>query len=497
MKANYILKCYDKLLRDINNPKHIDDKKCIEDIQKFATESFVSYKVIFKKRNNSNDFIIEYPIHNLYPHAINFENLKSESHPQLEKFIPSILKELNLQDTNLKLHWSSQSGLKILYLLVDAKLESLSKINLLFIYYYQIVKNENINIKNCLKEKIFKYQSKNQIEQFIYKIQLSIENLIEITINQIKPNSVQELYKFSNQYNKTDHLKIIYIYLEKLLRFLEKEFSIYTSENSRVPFRTLMLEKQRLEPKLQFIESKFVESCSNEKLLTIALDPIGKIAAIVLNNKIDYYEFKYCKKYISACFDYFTMMVETTESNVIDLIFELDLNSLKLFEYKIDTIISDLNQLDSTNDKINLLYEKRKNINQSQIKILKSYFRDYPSIKTQAIGWIEEEIEFLNKNLKLKNINQTVQIEDKEKTKIHTDFSVAQLSYFFNILHQSGVIKHSNQRDIFRFIAENFKTKTTEQISVDSIKSRYYNVESNTKSVVREKIIDLLNLAKS
>jgi hypothetical protein len=58
------------------------------------------------------------------------------------------------------------------------------------------------------------------------------------------------------------------------------------------------------------------------------------------------------------------------------------------------------------------------------------------------------------------------------------------------------VIKESNQRDIFRFIAENFKTKTTDQISIDSIKSRYYNVESTTKSAVREKIIELLNLAK-
>lgn len=497
MKPKYILECYDKLLRDIINPKHIDDKKCIEAIQKLATESFMSYKVIFNNRKSTTDFTIEYPIHNLNPHATNFENLKQESHPELEKFIPSILKELNLHDGNIKLHWSSQNEIKILHILVDTKLESLSKRNLLFIYYYQLLKNENIKLKKRIKDQIFKYHSKDQIEQYINKTQLSIENLIERTINEIKPNSVNELYEFSNLYEKTDYLKISYLYLEKLQRFLDKEYPQFIEENSHVPFRTLILERQLLDPKLQLIKSKFSECCSNKKLLDIALEPIEKLATIALDKEVNYYEFKYCKQYILASYDYVTIKARATELEIIDLLLELDLNSLKLFAYKIDTIISVLNQLDSTNDKINLLFENRKLINQKQSKILKPFHKDYPSIKTQVTGWIEEEIEFLSKNLKLYAIGQPVQIENKEKTKIQTELSVAQLSYFFNILNQSGVIKQSNQRDIFRFIAENFKTKTTEQISVDSIKSRYYNVESTTKNAVREKIIHLLNLAKS
>lgn len=497
MKPKYILECYEKQIRDISNPKHFDDKKCVEAIQKLATESFVSYKVIFNKRKSTTDFTIEYPIHNLNPHSINFENLRQESHPELEIFIPSILKELNLQEDNIKLHWSSINEIKILYLLVDTNLESLSKRNLLFIYYYQLVKNENIKLKKRIKDQIFKYHSKDQIEQFIQKTQLSIENLIERTINDIKPISVYELYEFSTHYEKTDYLKITYHNLEKLLRFLAKEYPQFIAENRAMPFQTLMLELQTIEPKLQSVKSKFTESCSNKKLLSIAFGPIEKIATIRLENKVHYYEFKFCKQYIFACNDYFTIKVGTTESDIIDLLFELNLNSLKLFEYKIDIIISELNQLDSTNDKINLLYEKRKNINQMQTKIVKPFLKDYPSIKTQVIGWIEEEIEFLSKNLKLNAFSQKVQLENKEKTKIHTELSVAQLSYFFNILNQSGVIKQSNQREIFRFIAENFKTKTTDQISVDSIKSRYYNVESTTKNAVREKIIDLLNLAKS
>ena len=61
---------------------------------------------------------------------------------------------------------------------------------------------------------------------------------------------------------------------------------------------------------------------------------------------------------------------------------------------------------------------------------------------------------------------------------------------------ETGIIKHKNQTDVFRFISENFKTNNTEKISVASIKVKYYNVENSTKKALREKIIELLDLTK-
>jgi hypothetical protein len=61
---------------------------------------------------------------------------------------------------------------------------------------------------------------------------------------------------------------------------------------------------------------------------------------------------------------------------------------------------------------------------------------------------------------------------------------------------QTGIIKHNNQRDVFRMICENFKTKGTDSISMDSLSSKFYNVETSTKNTIKEKIIELLNLTK-
>lgn len=142
------------------------------------------------------------------------------------------------------------------------------------------------------------------------------------------------------------------------------------------------------------------------------------------------------------------------------------------------------------------MYKLLKNYNQRQTRNFIRYDVKLPSIKEQIINWIEEEIQYLQKKISLKT-SQTDSITITEnKIKFLTIFSVAQLSYFFGLLVKVGIIKHGNQRDIFRFIAENFKTNTTDKISADSINSKYYNVEAAAKNTVREKIIELLNFTK-
>lgn len=497
MKPKYLLESYDKLLRDLCNPKNISDQKCIEAIQKITTESFVSYKVIFNQRKNIIDYTIEYPIHNLNPNAVSFENLKPENHLELERYVPSILKELNLTEANPKLHWSSANGIKILHLLVDTKLEALSKNHLLFIYYYQTAKSVNNKIKNRFKDQIFTYNSNNKAKQFIHKMQASISALLTRTMLEIKPETLKDFYELSNHYHKTDYLKIIYIHLEKLLRFLEKEYPNHIDENGTVPIRTLLIEQLKQEHQLQLIKTKFTAYCTNKKLLEFALEPLQKISEITLNKNVNYHQLQYGRQYIVACNDFLKTNTQADENDIRNMLIELNYNSLNLFAHIVDNIIASLNAIDTTNDKIKYLFEIRKNLNQKPTKIIKPFYQEYPHIKSQIIGWIEEEIEFFQSSAHLTTKSHTVPGAIATKGKIQTELSVAQLCYLFNLMHQSGVIKESNQRDIFRFIAENFKTKTTDQISIDSIKSRYYNVESGTKSAVREKIIELLNLAKN
>ena len=102
----------------------------------------------------------------------------------------------------------------------------------------------------------------------------------------------------------------------------------------------------------------------------------------------------------------------------------------------------------------------------------------------------------MTKKIKLEANQFTNVASNEEKIKFLTGLSVAQLCYFFALLIETGIIDHKNHADIFRFISENFKTANTDTISRDSIKSKYYNIETSTKNAIREKIIALLTLTK-
>src|SRR5690606_15035311 len=112
-------------------------------------------------------------------------------------------------------------------------------------------------------------------------------------------------------------------------------------------------------------------------------------------------------------------------------------NSVKFFKYLTFEILEELETHKNDIQKINLLYKLLKNYNQKQIRNFIKYKPNLPSLKEQIISWIEEEIEYLTKKIKL-DTNQFINISsNEEKTKFLTGLSVAQLSYFFGLLMET------------------------------------------------------------
>lgn len=229
--------------------------------------------------------------------------------------------------------------------------------------------------------------------------------------------------------------------------------------------------------------------------MKLAYEPLLKIATINIQEKLTYYEFNYCSEFILTLYKQINFE-NISEETIKECLFDLNFNSTQFFDNLTDGILIELSKQENNIQKIDILYRLLKNYNQKQTRNFIKYNENLPSIKEQIISWIEEEIEYLSKKMKL-DANQFTNVANNEdKIKFLTGLSVAQLSYFFALLIETGIIKHKNQADIFRFISENFKTVNTDKISTDSIKSKYYNVETTTKNAVREKIIELLGLSK-
>lgn len=492
MKPKYFLENYDRILKEIKNPKIIFSNDLTPFLENFTSESFLIYQVDFIKKNGETKYIIKKPIHNLHPKVTKIFFKEFDIVKEFELFIPKILDELNLVEYQISMRSCSKNE-NTLYLLQQYEIEDLSQEKKFFLYCYHSLKNENTKIKKTNKERVFKLKSKKSIEQYIHKKQYALENFAHRLIKEINPVNPSDIYQFSNNYDKIDCLKITYIYLEKLLRFIEKEYRNYLNVDIQIPCRSSLVKEFEITKKLKEVKSRLLGSNINDQLLKLAYEPLLKITTINIQEKLTYYEFNYCTEFISTLHNEIKSE-NLSEETIKECLFNLNFNSLQFFKYLTFDILKELEAQENSIKKIDILYRLLKNYNQKQSSSFTKFKPNLPSIKEQIIGWLDEEIEYLNRKIKL-DANRNI-VNNEEKIKFLTGLSVAQLSCFFGLLMETGIIKHKNQTDVFRFISENFKTNNTEKISVDSIKVKYYNVESTTKNALREKIMELLGLTK-
>jgi hypothetical protein len=495
MRKKYILETYDQILKEIKNPKLVFDNDFVAFLENCSEESYLIYRVDFVKQNGEINYTIKKPFHNLHPKVTEMDCIECESITEFEKYIPEILNELEINQLDVNIRWCSKNENNSLYILEEIEISNLSNEQRFFLYCYHSLKNENDKIKKINKETIFNFKSKERVEQYIHKKQYALENLANRLIKDINPVNPSDIYRFSTNYDKIDCLKITYIYLEKLLRFIEKEFKNYLNVNIQIPYRSILVKEFEITDKLKELKSKLLGSNINDQLLKLVYEPLLKIATINIQEKLTYYDFNYCSDFISVLHHQIDFE-NSTEEAIKECLFELNFNSLQFFKYLTFDILKELETQENNIQKIDVLYRLLKNYNQKQSRNFLKYKTNLPPLKEQIISWIEEEIEYLTKKIKLEANQLTNISNNEEKIKFLTGLSVAQLSYFFGLLMEVGIIKHKNQTDVFRFISENFKTNHSEKISVDSIKVKYYNVESNTKSAVRGKILELIELTK-
>ena len=497
MKQNYTLEIYDSLFNEIKHSRKTNHKEVISFLKLCSEDSHHIHEVNFSKSDGLVSYVIKDKIHNLHHKAPDFYPTIYGINSEFEEFIPKILQDLNIQNATTSFCWSSFHENDTLIIYEQCPIEEIAPENLFFLFCCQKLKQENNKIIKINKERVFSLKSKGRIEHFIQRKQQALENLSHRVIRDINPEVAIEIYNFSSEYNKSDCLKVIYIYLEKLLQFIEIEYLKYLDIEIQVPFKTLLVKKLEIDNKMNFVKARLLEINLDNQLLQIAYQPILKITSHNINQQITYNEFNYYSNYISQFYKYLNNGTQNPNSDtIIELLLDLNLNNLEFFDYCTDKIQEALKFESSSSEKIDKLYQLLKYYNQRQTRNFMKLRQNLPSLKHQIINWIEEEIEYLNKKNSLEKGNPFQIIHQEELEKMTTDLSVAQLSYFFGLLSQIGIINPKSQIELFRFIAANFKTKSTNTISESSIKNKFYNVEATTINRIREKIFELLNLTK-
>ena len=491
MKQNYILGTYDKLINEIKYDRKTTDPEIISFLKKITKESFHLHQIHFTKQKGNLNYSLQKKIHNLHPLAAKLNGPRENHDPALEKMIPQILKELNIRANNADYYWISENKKSSLIVREKCRIEDLPLDELFFLYCFQMVKKENHKILLNHKENIFGIASKAKMEHFIHRKQNALESLSFDLVKDINPVVSKDIYNFAADYGMVDCLKITFIYLEKLQIFIEKQYRNFLDLNTQVPYRTLLIKEYEILDKFNQVQSRLLEMNVNENLRKMAFRPLLKLDTTNIQQKITYREFRYCTAYIEELFKKFEHKTEVQESDLEEWLYDLNYNSLEFFDFKTDLIISDMEKMVSDVEKVGMFYQLLKYYNQRPAERHPEFNPNLPSFKNQMINWIDEEIEYL---ILKKTLESNVNIEPT--IKIKTSFSVKQLSYFFFVLVQCGILQPKNNTDIFRLICNNFTTERTDKMTFQSVKNSFYSAESSIVDFVRTTIFTLLNFTK-
>ena len=170
-------------------------------------------------------------------------------------------------------------------------------------------------------------------------------------------------------------------------------------------------------------------------------------------------------------------------------------NTFPVVHYLISMISEDAGKTESIKDRIECLSHWLKDINQVPVKPNYAFDIWHDSMGQFLSNIIREEIQFYEKNLSLfSGAGYPTEMSDIHNPvfKFETEMSVTQIACLARLLMESEVIKNANIRELLNFLAKHIRSKRQDNISAESLRMKYYNIEEGTREEVHKIITRLL-----
>ncbi|PTB92389.1 hypothetical protein C9994_14110, partial [Marivirga lumbricoides] len=375
----------------------------------------------------------------------------------------------------------------ILELLVKDDYQELSAQTVKFYYYQETLDDAYTIITRKLNEKVFKLNEKvfklndeGQIRLHIRRYQFLIIGYMKTILNDYIPKEEwKSLFQISDDHTTTDIFKLTYQTLEDILVYLEKSFGHYLDTDLPVPYQSRLVlaikHAEKLGEILDHLERAGLDHQLHE-IVTIPFDQLGILEPLTFT----YHSHTYHENYLLAFYRY-TQEEEALDAKKVFLIlWRMNFNILKFFNYLSYQIHKELKEKQTMEEKLELLYYYQKLCNQLPVKTHLSYNPNLLPLKDQMSIWLQEEINFQKRKLKYATTLSGLQSTD-DKTLLK--MSVPQLSLFVRAFFETGLVDGTRQ-ELLDFVCRHYRTDQQENISVGSLKGKYYKIDTGTKRSV-------------
>ncbi len=356
---------------------------------------------------------------------------------------------------------------------------------------FQQVKQNPESMIHELVQQFYSIEDEVRKRSFIRNIHArlvwEIDYFTEIKEPDAKENSKKEHKKLSDNQNS------ILIIFESLHTFILENFSEYLDWQQRLPInfrKTFTIKILERFNKLSFSENES-DSILLEKVKTSVENKLKR-------NKsgVTYGLTIYLNKVSQEIEKIKAVNKQYSHSiNFRDIFIAYNFNSLSVVHHLISTIVENIKKIESVKDKIECLNLWSKQVNQIPYIHNYTFIKSRESVRQFLSNWIQEEIQFYEKSLLLfsDSYPAPVFVRKQSNFKIETELPVTQIAYFIRLFMDCGIFKKTNVREIINFLSEHMRSKKRENISSESFRLKYYNIEESTREEVRKLLFQMLD----
>lgn len=362
----------------------------------------------------------------------------------------------------------------------------------------QLIEQEIERIKKSFRNHLFEVPDESRFELFIQHHQSHIIHLADKVATVIDREESTNINELSDSPTRLNLCKILLQSFEDLLNYIETHFSKYFNQDEKIPDTYAYISAKELREKIVLLKQIFVERRLDVKLEEIIFRPINQFVNYP-DEGTTFRRLIYIKYLINELFKLADNSNETEYSKVVyKHLFYLNFNSYHLLNYSTEKLRKQIEHLPSLMSQLEHLTHTRKEIAQAQIKPQFALKPKRGTIKEIYTNWLEEEIYFIEKKrqLTLMMAPGGERVENINDFKVKTALSVPQLAYSIRLLREAGIITNENQSELIRFFAKYFSSAHNENISPESLKSKFYKYEHSTVTHIQGVLTKLMSYSK-
>ncbi|AYB32031.1 hypothetical protein [Chryseolinea soli] len=351
--------------------------------------------------------------------------------------------------------------------------------------YQQQVLQEVERIKKTLIHEVFHFEDERHLERYIQYHQQALIQLMD--------KSAQASSDQSNK--KAPFFQIMYHGFEDLLSFIERHFTKYFDQDAKAPEGYILISRKDTKVNLRKLQKMLAGKNADITLTELLLHVLKKIIEGTAAKSITYRKVLYVKEVQK---ELTRLLEKPLEGNALNdelrqVMYYLNYNSTRVLTYHAHFLSSLLDASEFRTEKIETLSFELKKITQAQVKPSIGYNLGAPSLKSQLIDYIHVELEYQERLQQLSNRRSDPPSGNMmDGFKLKFEASVSQLAYLLKLFLETKVIINDNLSQVMTFIVRFVTTKKSENISMGSLRSKFYSVESGTKESVRNMLLAMI-----